>query len=381
MFMEAGYSQPAIDAKIEAAVNQLYYAGSELDQRIYYEVPSEGTAYITDVKNGDVRTEGMGYGMMNMLQLDNQTAFDMLWGWVKLHMYHGDTSDPLYGWSAWHAKTDGTRISQGPAPDGETWFITSLYFAARRWGDGSGKFGFNYSECADAILTAVTSKPEPRNMFTPAPRTIVRFDPGTRYTDPSYFLPAFYATWALRTSHTPARWREAAASTREVLLASANKTTGLAPHSCGYAGAAVACAGPHSCDYEDDAWRVARNWALDYHWTAADPRQVALSNAILGFFAGAGRCDRRGCRDQFYTDGTPIPGDGKGGTRGYSPGVASMNAVAALASNESVAWEHVDRLWDLEIPAGDDPDSDRYYSGSLYIEALLHLSGRYRAWL
>ena len=49
-------------------------SGDPATERIYYEVPSEGTAYLTDVKNGDVRTEGMGYGMMAMLQMNNQTV-------------------------------------------------------------------------------------------------------------------------------------------------------------------------------------------------------------------------------------------------------------------------------------------------------------------
>jgi oligosaccharide reducing-end xylanase len=59
MFREAGYTQSAIDAKIDAAWRQLYY-GDAATQRIYYEVPAEQAAYVTDVKNGDVRTEGMG---------------------------------------------------------------------------------------------------------------------------------------------------------------------------------------------------------------------------------------------------------------------------------------------------------------------------------
>ena len=81
----------------------------------------DGTAYVTDAKNHDVRTEGMGYAMMAFVQLNNQTAFDMIWGWVQKHLYHGNTSDPLYGWSAWHASPNGTVLTQGPAPDGETW--------------------------------------------------------------------------------------------------------------------------------------------------------------------------------------------------------------------------------------------------------------------
>ena len=58
-----------------------------------------------------------------------------------------------------------------------------------------------------------------------------------------------------------------------------------------------------------------------------------------------------------------------------------MNAVAALASNGTLAWDFIHALWEQPIPTGDDPDNDRYYSGCLYLEALLHLSGRYRAWV
>eukprot|EP01051_Picozoa_sp_SAG22_P007116 SAG22_NODE_490_length_9834_cov_7.723780_7_plen_98_part_00 len=74
--------------------------------------------------------------------------------------------------------------------------------------DGSGRY--NYTREANTVLAAVTTKPEPQNMFTPPPHTVVRFDPGTAYTDPSYFLPAFYTAWARQTDHTPAHWAEAA---------------------------------------------------------------------------------------------------------------------------------------------------------------------------
>jgi hypothetical protein len=54
--------------------------------------------------------------MMAMVQMGNQTGFDMLWRWVKLHMQHLDRSDPQFGWSAWHCFPNGTAISEGPAP-------------------------------------------------------------------------------------------------------------------------------------------------------------------------------------------------------------------------------------------------------------------------
>ena len=88
-------------AKYIIYVHRTSFINLQVSERIYFEVPSEHSAYVTDAKNHDVRTEGMGYGMMVMVQMNNQTGFDMLWRWVKLHLYHGDPLDPLFGWSAW----------------------------------------------------------------------------------------------------------------------------------------------------------------------------------------------------------------------------------------------------------------------------------------
>ena len=84
------------------------------------------------------------------------------------------------GWSAWHCSTSGQQLASGPAPDGETWFITALYFAAARWGDSTGRF--NYTTEANTILWAVTIKDGSQNMFEPNSH-VVRFGPGSTFTD------------------------------------------------------------------------------------------------------------------------------------------------------------------------------------------------------
>ena len=363
MFAEAGYSQADIDAKISAAYTQLYVSGDPETQRIAFEVPGNMT-YVTDAKNKDVRTEGMSYGLMVNVQLGNQTAFDRIWRWVLTYMYHSEPTDPLHGWSAWHATIEGVPIDEGPAPDGETFFVTALLFASARWGDGGA---YNYSQWADTVLGLVTSKPDPQQMFDPA-SNIVRFDPGTSFSDPSYMTPAFYEVWARASSVTPALWRTSAVSARNVLAAAADAHTGLAPNNCAFDGSP----GGYTRDYEDDAWRVVRNWALDYAWWAADDRQVDMTSALHATFAA---CGAPCVCDYFH------PASAACTRPMYSPGAAAMNAVGALAANTSAAWAFVDALWQMPIPQGDAHDSDRYYSGSLYLEALLHLAGRYRAWM
>ena len=59
-----------VQAKIDAAWDHLFY-GDDDSQRVYYPV-GEDMAYIQDIGNGDVRSEGMSYGMMIAVQLDKQ---------------------------------------------------------------------------------------------------------------------------------------------------------------------------------------------------------------------------------------------------------------------------------------------------------------------
>jgi hypothetical protein len=62
-----GQSDTEVHAKLDAAWQQLFYGDDDL-QHIYYPV-GEDLAYIEDIGNGDVRTEGMSYGMMIAVQL------------------------------------------------------------------------------------------------------------------------------------------------------------------------------------------------------------------------------------------------------------------------------------------------------------------------
>jgi len=69
-----GKSEAEVQRKIEQAWGQLFY-GDDDTQRVYYPVGRD-TAYIKDIANDDVRTEGMSYGMMLAVQLDKQEEFD-----------------------------------------------------------------------------------------------------------------------------------------------------------------------------------------------------------------------------------------------------------------------------------------------------------------
>jgi oligosaccharide reducing-end xylanase len=136
LFLEAGHSQEQIDAKINAAFDQLFH-GDPKTQAVYYSTAKNANgpaAYITDVAHHDVRTEGMSYGMMISVQLNKKAEFDALWNWAKTYMYISDPKHPSYGYFSWSCKPDGAPNEETPAPDGEEYFAMSLYFASARWG-------------------------------------------------------------------------------------------------------------------------------------------------------------------------------------------------------------------------------------------------------
>ena len=80
-----GKSDEEIQAKIDSAFHQLFY-GDDATERVYYPVGSD-MAYISDIANEDVRSEGMSYGMMIAVQLNKKEEFDRLWKWTKTYMH------------------------------------------------------------------------------------------------------------------------------------------------------------------------------------------------------------------------------------------------------------------------------------------------------
>ena len=357
-----GKSDSEVQARLDAAWNKLFY-GSDESERVYY-LAGADMAYIMDIGNGDVRSEGMSYGMMIAVQMDKKEEFDRLWKWAKTFMYHLD--GPFQGYFAWHCTPEGEQIDVNPASDGEEWFVTALYFASARWGDGEGIF--DYRVQAQEILDVMLHK-EPNNVATPmfnVEHKQVVFVPMagsvSSFTDPSYHLPAYYELWARWAERDNDFWADAAQVSREHFRKAAHPQTGLMPDYANFDGTPYGT-DDHK-DFRFDAWRTLSNVAVDYAWFAADPWQVEQSNRVLAFLASQGIDTYP---NQFTLDGTPLSAD-------HSTGLVSMAAVAALAADPGTGKPFVQELWDAPIPSG----KWRYYDGMLYMLGTLHVSGNFK---
>jgi oligosaccharide reducing-end xylanase len=375
VFLEAGYTQEAIEAKLARA----YYDLFEGPDRVYFEV-GDSMAYVSDIKNHDARTEGLSYGMMAAVQLDKKEVFDRLWRWTRKYMQHqGGPRDAYFAWSV-EPKT-GKHNAEGSASDGEFYFVTALLFASNRWGNDTG---IDYYGEARRILDAMWSKDGTggiRNVINVEHKqiTFVPDDFGYTWTDPSYHLPAFWEIWAeyAHDGHEQF-YRDCADTARVFLHRACNRETALNADATEFSGKPLS-RGRMGAAFRYDSWRVPMNIAMDYAWYAKDTEwQKDYAKRFQNFLFCRG-IDT--FEDQFNVDGTLpewiLPAGGYQKLR-HSLGLVATSAAASIMGTQAKSWKFIDALWNAKLEPYEDGYFDPYYDGLLYLFSLMHLSGNYR---
>lgn len=331
-------------------------------ERFYFESGSDA-GYLMDTGNFDARTEGMSYGMMMAVQMDRKDLFDRFWTFSLRYMYNA--SGKYAGYFAWSVKPDGTRNSDGPAPDGEEYYAMALFFASARWGEG--KPPLDYAAQARAILRHAVHQPElvkgGRAMWD-GKTALIRFVPELPFSDPSYHLPHFYEKFALLADEADRPfWRCAAQASRSYLVKACHPLTGLAPEYARYDGAPETAHG-HG-DFFSDSYRVAMNIGLDSAWYGKRPEYKAIADRLQRFLWD---------REPYMTyavDGTP-----KQPPALHPTAIVATTAAASLATDTPLSREWVLKFWHTPPRRGD----RRYYDNCLYFFCLLMLAGAYRAY-
>jgi len=375
VFQEFGYKQSDIDGKVTKAYFDLF----EGPNKVYFEV-GDSMAYVSDLKNNDARTEGLSYGMMVAVQLDKKDVFDRIWRWTKKYLqHHGGSHDAYFGWSI-NPKTL-KRNSDGSASDGELYFITDLLFASNRWGN---KTGIDYYAEARRILDAMWLKDGKGGVYNliNVEKKQITFTPdkfGSRWTDPSYQLPAFMEIWAEYAKDGKEQfYRDCADTARVFLHRACHPVTGLNTDYTEFSGK------PRSTPwmpaaFRYDSWRVPMNVAMDYAWFGCDKEwQENYAGRFQNFLFSKG-IDT--FDDQFNQDGTKpdfILEAGNFRKLRHSLGLVATAASASMIGNSNHRSEFVKALWNAKLVPYEDGYFDPYYDGFLYLFSLMHLSGKYQ---
>ncbi|MBO4337068.1 MAG: xylanase [Lachnospiraceae bacterium] len=362
-----GVGKEEADRRCEQIFNTLFY-GTD-DERIYYPA-GEDMGYMVDTGNIDARTEGMSYGMMMCLQMDKKEEFDRLWKWARTYMYQ--ESGPQAGYFAWSCQLDGTRNSQGAAPDGEEYFALDLIFAGNRWGNGEGIF--DYHSRAKELLHNMIRKGSQgllgRAMFDPD-NHYIRFIAECDFTDPSYHLPHFYELYAeYAYDEDKEFFLQAAKASREYWKKCCHPATGLSAEYAQYDGSPYPAGkrfGRHDW-YYSDAYRTMINIALDAIWCGTTGWAVENAGHFLDFYNA--RLEDGTWDGVFMIDGSAV--DQK-----------ALHPVAVMASNASAAVfdREKARPWvEMFLKNGLRDGVRRYYDNCLYFFVYMLLSGNYRVY-
>jgi oligosaccharide reducing-end xylanase len=319
----SGHTQAESDDKVAKAWSSLFNSSSS--GTIYFDGPGSDESYIKDIYNGDVRTEGMSYGMMAAVQLDHQKEFDRIWTWVRNHMAKGCSGDKCTGEIAWSCPTSG-NCNNGGAPDGEEYMATALIFAHTRWGD-AGKI--KYGTEAQWVLDVIRTK-----YFHTNPH-IIKFVANSSVTDPSYVLPAFYQVWACFDAANADFWNTAVKDGRAFFPKDVDGN-GVCPYQANWTGGQTAGA-------NSDSVRCVMNIMMDWNFFKADTWQ---SQTYAPKFAAH---EKNAGPPSSYCDAT----------LGFGLPAADGKAF-------------VDKIWSAGVPSRD------YWNGVLYMLSLLHVSGNFK---
>lgn len=377
VFAEIGKSETEIKTRLDKLTEEFFFG----DDSFYHEVGDMG--YLEDTGNHDARTEGMSYGMMLAVQLDRKDIFDRIWKWSKHYMYMTDGWNA--GYFAWSCKPDGTRNSDGPAPDGEEYYAMALFFASHRWGDGEGIF--NYSKEAKDLLRSCLHKGEGDTVGVPMwdiERKLILFGPACDFSDASYHLPHFYELFALWAYEEDREfWAGAAKASREYIAKSCHPATGMSPEYGEFDGSPMSRPLPWTHDRHDyfysDAYRTAANIGLDCVWFGKDEGHFA---AVPRLQHTLGIINRDEPYMTYEVDGTKLTQPAL-----HPVGLMAATAMGSLAVRDKLsltspdpkvrlAAEWVEKLWNAPLCTG----VRRYYDNCLYMFAFLALSGNYRIW-
>jgi oligosaccharide reducing-end xylanase len=349
-----------VKAQLNAAFLQLFFGDPETEA-VFRDL-GNGTGYIEDINNSDVRTDSMGYGLLVTVALDQREIFDQLWSWTKEHMMF--QSGASRGLLRWRCDTDGANCADAAATDSSSVIATALFIASRRWTTGTAH---DYRADGLSLLEAMTESEERSSAASEGVVNCFDFSaslPRLSSKSPDeevpldYLMPAFYAVWAEFDVERAESWERMAARSREILGQAANPDTGLLPEWVTYEGAPVPLRG----DYRLTTSRVFLNEALDHLWYEATPAILEGNARLLDFFLEEGIGTYAA---EYTSEGRPLVAYNTVGHR-------SLVALAAGMTSEAKYNVFLEDLMEQPIPTG----TFRYYEGMLYMLSLLTLSGQ-----
>lgn len=305
-------------------------------------------------------SEGIGYGLLLSVYMDDQEVFDEIWKYEQLYV-NGN------GLMNWEVNAQGQVIGSGAALDGDEDMAWALVMADRQWG-GQGSLERTYLEYAVELIHAMWDHEiDHTRGDMPLPGDSWG---GADITNISYFAPAYYRVFG-QVADMEDEWGRAVARSYEILEASltadsGNVENGLVPAWCNSSGVPVVAYDGAPTHYQNDSTRTPFRIGQDYCYFG-EARALSYIQKTTSFFKGVGVDD---IVDGYDLDGTPRPDFGVNGL-----GSASFVGPAAVGAsystdNQTFIDEAYAALATQELTAG-----TIYYQKSWAALSLLMMTG------
>jgi endo-1,4-beta-D-glucanase Y len=311
---------------------------------------------------GSTVSEGIGYGMLIAVFMNDQTLFDELWKYEQMWLSE-------HGLMDWYISADGSqRLGKGAASDADEDMAYALVMADRQWG-GGGSLGDSYlniaknqiqkmweSEIADGKLL----KPGD-SWFLPDPWSLVNV---------SYFAPSYYRVFAAVSGNNG--WNDVVSTSYDTLMASLNdqnKNTqnGLVPAWSTSKGAPTDKAFDGApTNYQYDSCRTPFRIGIDYCLNG-EQRAKDYVGKTSQFFSNIGVS---GIVDGYALDGSPQAAN-SGGQSAAFIGPAAVGAMSEPGFT-SLLDDGYTAVATRSLLVGGE-----YYDGSWTVLSLLMMTGNF----
>ena len=336
----------------QSAANQLIKA--EWEDFKAKHVTSNGASGFKRIQrdNGtqyDTVSEGMGYGMILAVYMDEQSLFDDLYSYVKKYF----NSNGVMGWRITAGGSYYGEGADGGATDADEDIAIALVFASKKWSNSSR---FNYENEAKTLINNLyrTCVEQGTNVLKPGDRW-----GGSNVTNPSYFAPAWYRIFAQFTGNNA--WNAVADKCYEIARNAMrnNNGTGLVPDWCTASGSPASGQG---YDFLYDAVRYHWRAAIDYSWFGTEQAKSDCE-ALTNFYKKSGVAN---IKDGYTIQGNPVG-------QWHTATFVSMAAAAAMPTTDS---SYTSAIYNEMVKVKD--GGDYYYFGnSLRMMSLLFASGNF----
>jgi endo-1,4-beta-D-glucanase Y len=366
---------PSADAKFLVSAYNQWKARFVKDNKV-----------IRPENQNDTLSEGVAFGMMIAVNMNDQTLFDGLYGtWRSNPVTGASTLMKSCLRSSVGSNGASCSLTDSSATGADEDAAYALLMAGKLWGG-------TYQADGVAMLKDIWDKDiDGAGTLLPKGGSNYQSPTGTdpwQITSASYFAPSFYRAFASVDTNVSHDWAGVISAVYKVINGPISGSNGLIPAWCGNSCTIAASnGGSNDFDYQYDSHRIPMRIGLDYCFNGTAEAKI-YADLTTKFFAGLGKA---GLGIGQIADMYAPTGSRVGSTSANSASVLGTAAVGAMATGEQTflndAYQTVfdlatrgtmaPRLYQDPTPSPNPQPTYSYYNATVGMLTLLILTGNF----